>query len=207
MKFECKDLERALAVPELMSEAREHARDCPACRSRLWLWREISNVAPQLRKDWDSPDLWPRIRRSNRERNELKSCRQADVALGNRSGGGSGRRCRHDALVIAGRPGRQQPVRDFLTEQALEEVERSEAAYVKSIERLSQVISPRLREETSPLATSYREKLVVLDAAIKEMGATVDQNPYNAYLRTELAALYREKQKTLQELLQRAESN
>ena len=106
-----------------------------------------------------------------------------------------------------GQTGTAVTVRDFLTEQALEDVQRSEAAYVKSIERLSQVITPRLREEASPLATSYREKLVVLDAAIKEMGATVNQNPYNAYLRTELAALYREKQKTLQELLQRAEPN
>ena len=206
MKFECKDLERALAVPELMGEAREHARDCTACRSRLWLWREISNVAPQLRKDWESPDLWPRIREAiENEKNSKAAVRPmwhwaaAAAAVIVVAAG--------MALVIAGRPGRQQLVRDFLTEQALEDVQCSEAAYVKSIERLSQVITPRLREEASPLATSYREKLVVLDAAIKEMGATVNQNPYNAYLRTELAALYREKQKTLQELLQRAEPN
>ena len=45
MKFECKDLERCLEVPELMADAREHARDCPVCRRELWIWSEMSNVA------------------------------------------------------------------------------------------------------------------------------------------------------------------
>src|SRR5579871_5127870 len=62
MTFECKDLERALAVPELLPEVREHARTCDTCRRELWLWSEMSNVAPRLRQDWESPDLWPRIR-------------------------------------------------------------------------------------------------------------------------------------------------
>ena len=42
MKFECGDLERALAVPELMQEAREHLKNCPACRNELRLWNEIA---------------------------------------------------------------------------------------------------------------------------------------------------------------------
>ena len=62
MKFECKDLERCLEVPELMADAREHARNCAACRRELWLWSEMSNLAPGLREQWDSPELWPKIR-------------------------------------------------------------------------------------------------------------------------------------------------
>lgn len=62
MKFECGDLERALAVPELMQEAREHLRSCAACRSELRLWNEISDTARQLHEEWESPDLWDRIR-------------------------------------------------------------------------------------------------------------------------------------------------
>src|ERR1035438_7651101 len=62
MTFDCKDLERALAVPELLPDAREHAKVCDACRRELWLWSEISSVAPGLREEWESPDLWPKIR-------------------------------------------------------------------------------------------------------------------------------------------------
>ena len=64
MKVECKDFERALEVPELLPDAREHARDCPACRRELWVWGEISNLASGLREEWESPELWPQIQQS-----------------------------------------------------------------------------------------------------------------------------------------------
>ncbi len=64
MTFDCKDLERALAVPELLPDAREHAKVCDACRRELWLWGEMSAVAPGLREEWETPDLWPKIRES-----------------------------------------------------------------------------------------------------------------------------------------------
>src|SRR5690349_16352273 len=62
MKFECGDLDRALAVPELMNEAREHLKECAACRRELRLWNEISDSAKQLHEEWETPELWPRIR-------------------------------------------------------------------------------------------------------------------------------------------------
>ncbi len=64
MTFHCKDLERALAVPELLPDAREHAKTCDSCRRELWIWTEMSAVAPGLREDWDTPDLWPKIRQT-----------------------------------------------------------------------------------------------------------------------------------------------
>ena len=64
MTFDCKDLERALAVPELLPDAREHAKVCDACRRELWLWSEMSAVAPGLREEWETPDLWPKIRQT-----------------------------------------------------------------------------------------------------------------------------------------------
>lgn len=50
MRFECKDLDRALEFPELMKDAREHARNCPACTKDLWIWGEMSNRTAQLRR-------------------------------------------------------------------------------------------------------------------------------------------------------------
>ena len=38
-----------------------HLKSCPACAAQLHLWEEISNVAPMLREEWESPFLWQRI--------------------------------------------------------------------------------------------------------------------------------------------------
>ena len=61
MKFECGDLERALANPDLMPEAREHLKTCAVCRQEYRLWMDISSAAKELHEDWESKDLWPRI--------------------------------------------------------------------------------------------------------------------------------------------------
>ena len=62
MKFECGDLERALANPDLMPEAREHLKDCPSCRQEFRLWTDISSAARELHEDWETPGLWAQIR-------------------------------------------------------------------------------------------------------------------------------------------------
>jgi hypothetical protein len=64
-----------------------------------------------------------------------------------------------------------------------------------------------LEPSPTPLAAAYREKLLVLDSEIAELKAAAANNRYNAYLQTQLAGLYREKQKTLQEWLQNAKHN
>src|SRR5437899_10833476 len=62
MILQCSDLERALRTPELMPEMKAHAEQCEACGRQLYLWTEISRLAPQLHQEWESPFLWPRIR-------------------------------------------------------------------------------------------------------------------------------------------------
>jgi len=63
------------------------------------------------------------------------------------------------------------------------------------------------REWPSPLAAAYREKLKLLDSDIAELKSAASHNRYNAYLRTELASLYGEKTKTLQEWMNDAKRN
>jgi hypothetical protein len=96
---------------------------------------------------------------------------------------------------------------DLLTEQALREVEQSEAAYRASIDKLSRLAEPKLNTSGTPLAVASREKLLVLDSEISEVRSTMQSNRFNARLQTELAALYRQKQDTLKEILQRGQSN
>lgn len=204
MIFQCDDLDRALRSPELLPDARAHAERCPRCSEQLYLWNEISRMAPGLHEEWESPALWPAIQRELAATPTRKVVRRpaiwqwamaaaAAVALA-------------VVLLQPWRSSRPQSV-DFLTDETLREVERAEAAYAKSIERLSAVTAPSLEQSTSPLAAAYREKLVLLDSAIAEIKTNLETNRYNVYLQNQLASLYREKQKTLQEWTGNAKSN
>ena len=212
MKFECRDLDRVLSVPELLPDAREHAKECPACRRQLWLWSEMSAAAAGLREEWETPALWPKI--------------QATLAAEPRRRRSSWFDLRFDwrmvaavaaSLVIAAglltysvtrfRPPSKPESPDFLTEQALKDVEQSEAAYVKSINKLSALAPQKLEQAPGPLSAAYREKLRLLDESIAELRATIDDNRFNARLQTELANLYREKHDTLQEIMRLGQKN
>jgi hypothetical protein len=201
MIFQCSDLERALRSPELMPDARAHAERCEACRMQMYLWTEISRVAPQLHEEWESEQLWPRIR----ERLALEPERRpayrpwwvlavaATVMLA--------------AVLAVPRNSAPPASRELLTDAALQEVQRAEAAYDRSIAKLAAVAGPELERSPSPLAAAYREKLTMLDSAIAELKSTAAQNQHNAYLRTELASLYSEKKKTLQDWMKDAKRN
>jgi len=213
MIFQCGDLERALRTPELMPDARAHAERCDECRMQLSLWAEISRVAPALHQEWESPDLWPQIRAalasepqrfargSRRFHWMLAVAAMIVLAMG---------------LSIFSPPRHSAPrqeaatagsSRELLTDAALVEVQQAEAAYARSIANLAAVAQPQLERSSSPLAAAYREKLIMLDSAIAQVKSTAAQNPYNAHLRTELASLYGEKHKTLQDWMNDAKHN
>lgn len=199
MIFQCGDLDRALEFPELMPDARAHAETCERCREQLYLWSEISRLAPRLHAEWDSPDLWPRIRAdlaaASAKRRPVPIWRWALSAA---------------AVVLLAavvmRPWRaSNPA--LLTDEALQQVQQAESAYARSIDNLSRLAGPGLERSPSPLAAAYREELLLLDAEIVELKAAADQNRYNTNVQTELASLYRDKQKTLQEWLEYAKRN
>ena len=202
MIFQCTDLDRALAHPELMSDARAHAETCERCREELYLWSEISRLAPQLHQEWDSSDLWPGIRaalvsqaprRAHAPAWRWVLAAAAVVLLA--------------ALLALPSRVRRSPSREFLSDDTLQEVQQAEAAYVHSIQKLSALAGRTLEPSPTPLAAAYREKLLVLDSEIAELKAAAESNRYNVYLQTQLASLYREKQKTLQEWLDNAKHN
>ena len=188
---------------------------------------EISSAAPSLRKSWDSPRLWPRISGAL----ALETAKRQAPALAERVGFfedlfGSLAANWRPALagvvlfglataglfVFRGSGGRD-PYTDIgskkaplLTEQAAGEVDAAEAAYVASIEKLSQLAGPQLAGATSPILVNNREKLALLDSAISDLKANIEQNRFNTHLREELLAVYREKQRTLQDILQEVKS-
>jgi hypothetical protein len=206
MKFECGDLDRAMANADLLPEAREHFKTCAACRREYRLWNEISTTARELHEEWDTPALWPAIRETlNAERKPevfwwkqgktwaiaaaLAIALAVPLQLWRHS---------HATALIAQTP---SSTPDFLTEQALHEVETSEAAYRQSIEKLSKLAAPKLAAASSPAVANEKERLSLLDSAIAETRANVASNRFNIRLQTALADLYRQKQETLHELL------
>jgi hypothetical protein len=205
MILQCGDLDRALRTPELMPDMRAHAEECPACAAQLHLWEEISNVAPALREEWETPFLWQRIQ-SNIQANLASEVKPKRVPW---SWGLAAAAAVILLAVVMLRPWNAGglPERELLTEKALAEVQQAEGAYAKSIEKLAAVAARDLEQSSSPLAAAYREKLALIDSAIGELKAHVEQNRYNTNLRTELASLYQEKQKTLQEWLKNANRN
>ncbi len=180
------------------------------------MWNEISAGAKELHEDWDTPDLWASIRKTLEGEpkprsnpvwwKEWKTWAVAAMLL-------------IAATILLIRPwvpkmqarpeqklwNRRSSRRnsDFLTEQALKEVEKTEAAYRQSIEKLSRLAEPKLANPATEVAVNYREKLLMLDSAISETRSNLDHNRFNVRLQTDLADLYREKQHTLQELLTR----
>ena len=204
MILECGDLERALRTPELMPDMRAHAEQCAACSAELHLWSEISRIAPALHEEWESPFLWQRIqanlaaepvRRTVPWRNLLRWALAPAAVL---------------VLAVAMlQPWKSsKPAsRELMTESALAEVQQTEKAYARSIERLSAVAARDLQEANSPLAAAYREKLTLLDAGIADLKRAVENNRFNTYLQMELASLYRQKQRTLQEWLRNENRN
>jgi len=222
MKFECGDLERALAVPELMAEAREHLKTCAFCRSEYRLWNDISSAARELHEEWDSPALWPNIRRALEAERERTRQRNQSAFFGDWKTWALAATVVLGAVLLlrpwqapvpqpkGGPPARTAATasdKDFLTEQALVEVEQAEDAYRRSIDKLAALAGHQQRTTQSALAINDRAKLIDLDSAITDTRAGIEQNPYNAGLRNELAALYREKQETLEGELSRDQKN
>ena len=219
MKASCADLERALSggEPEVLSAFEAHAQSCKACAKELAGWRKVAEAAPSLRKSWDSPELWPAIHQRLAEESQTPAARRASrpwlrflpaaamAALFGIAAAG--------LLVFRNSGGRDplvshwQTTKDpILAESAADEVEEAEKSYVDSIEKLSRLAEPRLMAASSPLALNYRERLSVLDSAIADLRSSIEQNRYNTHLRRELLAVYREKQKTLQDLMKEVKS-
>ena len=221
MNVKCEQFEEILErqdAQELAALA-AHARECEACALQLRLEQEISAAAPALRKEWNSAGLWPRIERGIEAENK-----KSKLLSWPRGGSQAWRLAAAAAVLVivtasamwlalrpqgSATPDANLPAavvidenQRLLNEKAMVEVEKAEAAYKESIERLAALAEPKLKGADSALAASYREKLIVLDAAISEIRAQADGNRFNAHLQRELLEMYQAKQQTLKQLVQ-----
>jgi hypothetical protein len=215
MNVTCKDRDRIFedGTAAEWAALEGHAENCAGCAEELRSWRSLSLAAAELRDHTESPALWPRIHHSlteqaaaiqeGRERWRWRSpfanpsiswptaAAAAFVVVLMISAGW---------LLRTNKPAVQQG--SLLKSNALTEVEHAESAYVQAIDKLAADAKPQLDNPATPLMGNYREKLLVLDSAIDDLRAQTGQNPSNAHLRYELLAIYQEKQRTLEEILE-----
>jgi hypothetical protein len=215
MNVTCKDRDRIFeqGTTAEWTALESHAMTCASCAEELRSWKSLSLAAAELRDYAEGLALWPRIHQALAEQaatvqagrdrwswrallSSLSLSWQTAVAA---------------AIVVvlmlsAGlllRPNKlaiQQG--SLLKSKALTEVEHAESAYVQAIDKLAAEAKPQLDNPASPLMANYREKLLLLDSAIDDLRAQTGQNPSNAHLRYELLAVYQEKQRTLEEVLE-----
>jgi hypothetical protein len=209
MNVTCVDRERIFldGGAEEWAALEAHAAACAECGEELRVWKSMSTAAGELRQEWETPYLWPKIEQRLTEQMESKPSRvrawldslgmkgfhwqtaAALVLLVVVSGSAT--------WIILNRNRGNDP--KFV---AVSEVERAEAQYEKAIDKLDAQARPQLEPPATPLMANYREKLLLLDNAIAELRQEAGQNPANAHLRRQLLAMYQEKQETLQEVLE-----
>jgi hypothetical protein len=217
MHVNCKDRERIFedGTPTEWAALETHSANCPLCAEEIRAWKSLSVAAQELREYTESPALWARIERALIEEEARKTERAKSrnwlYFLPSLSIGWQSALAGAFLLILtvsAGwmilRPQRYPATSDpsLLKSQALLDVESAETAYVKAIDKLAAEAKPQLDTPATPLLANYREKLQVLDSAIADLRAQAGLNPSNAQLRSQLLAMYQEKQHTLQEVLE-----
>jgi anti-sigma factor RsiW len=216
MNVTCNDRDRILedGTPAEWAAMEAHAATCVTCAEELRAWKSLSTAAAELRDYADSPALWPRIHQALSEHADRREKRwswgAAWLGLGLSWQAAVVSAFALLLLVSGGwlyfgsinKPPVSAGSAPFLKTKALNEVEHAEDAYVKAINKLASEAKPRLEVPDSPLLANYREKILVLDSAIDDLRAQAGQNPSNAHLRYELLAMYQEKQRTLEEILE-----
>jgi hypothetical protein len=217
MNVTCNDRDRIFedGTPAEWAALEAHAAGCPACTEELRAWKALGVAAQELRDYSESPALWTRIERAlaveTTAKPQLAERRRwfsflPSIPLGWQT-------ALAGALVLvltisAGWIYLRRPVRDgesdksLLKSAALKDVETAQAAYVQAIDKLAAEAKPELENSSTPLLANYHEKLLVLDSAIADLREQAGMNPSNAQLRYQLLAMYQEKQRTLEEVLE-----
>jgi hypothetical protein len=216
MNINCNDRDRIFedGTPAEWTALEAHAASCAACAEEIRAWKSISIAAQEMRDYGEAPNLWPRIERALAEQatRDAKSAERWGWLFGWKNFSLGWQTVAAGAFVllltvsaswfILHKSTGNSPSPNLLKSKALTEVERTESAYVQAIDKLAVEAKPQLDNPATPLLSSYREKLLLIDSAIDDLRAQAGQNPSNAHLRYQLLAMYQEKQKTLEEVLE-----
>jgi hypothetical protein len=216
MTISCHDRERIFldGTAEEWAALENHSMDCAACAEEVRAWKNLSSAASELHQEWDSSALWPRIEQALAQQSAATKNSGWQRFFGSRNLGFLQWQTAAAALLLVALTAsaiwfmanlRTRPSPDnqaLLNDRAVNDVERAGAVYERAIDKLDAQARPQLQNSSAPLMANYREKLLVLDSAIADLKSQASINPANGHLRRELLAMYREKQDTLEQVLE-----
>ena len=211
MTFKCADLPLILENPDdpRWKWVKAHAEGCPECRNELEFWHELSDSAGALHREWETPELWPRIAAALEvEHSKPVPALKVSAAQAVRTW------WRTAAAVLLTAVGlialwhlmphfgtSELGSDSLLSEAALARAEASEAEYLESMARLEQAVQGELEIPDSAVAAGCRERLLTIDDAAAELREEIEHNRFNVGLRSALLSVYEAREKTLKELV------
>ena len=203
----CERHERALFEEDAaaLRDLASHAEACDACREKAALWKRVAETAPSLRKSWESPGLLARIEEAAKA--PPAPARRpfwlpVGIAAGIAAYGFATWLSLQHTVPYQPDIGLLEGTRErLLSDETMKDVETKEAAFVASIDALERRAKTALESPPTPLAANLKERLVLIDSAIAECRREIEKNEFNTNLRRELLAMYQEKKKTLQEIV------
>jgi hypothetical protein len=215
MNVTCDDRERIFldGTAEEWTALEAHAVACAACEEEIRGWKNLSVAASDLHQEWDSSALWPRIEEALKRQSPSNESWLHRIFGGWNLGLVQWQVAAAALLLVTltgsaiwfvthQRTGRIPQDEALFKDSTVNEVERTEAAYERAIDKLDAQARPQLENSSAPLMANYREKLQVLDSAIADLKSQAGINPGNGHLRRQLLAMYQEKQDTLEEILE-----
>jgi hypothetical protein len=216
MTISCNDRERIFldGTPEEWATLESHSMDCAACAEEVRAWKNLSCAASELHQEWDSPALWPRIEQALAQQSVAAKHTRWQRFFGSWNLASLQWQTAAAALLLVALTVssiwfmanlRTHTIPDnqaLLNDRTVRDVEHAEAAYERAIDKLDAQARPQLQNSSAPLLANYREKLLVLDGAIADLKSQASINPANGHVRRELLAMYREKQDTLEQVLE-----
>lgn len=218
MNVTCKDRERIFenGTPAEWAALEAHAAGCSGCAEEMRAWKSLSVAAKELQDYSASSELWTRIEHAliAEDAKKTQSAKRKGWLSFLPAFSAGWQTALAGALVLilavsvswmvlrAHRDEGGAEDKSLLKSAALKEVESTERAYEKAIDKLAAEAKPQLETPATPLMANYHEKLLVLDSAIDDLRAQAGLNPSNAQLRHQLLAMYQEKQETLEEVLE-----
>jgi hypothetical protein len=216
MNITCNDRERIFmdGTPEEWAALETHSAHCASCSREIQAWKNLSLAATELHQEWDSPSLWPRIEQALSQQSvQTQNSWWRRLVTSWNLGSLQWQTAAAALLLVtltaasiwlltARKPDHQLGNQALLNDSAVSDVERAEAAYERAIDKLDAKARPQLENSSAPLMANYREKLLILDSAIADLKSQAGINPANGHLRRELLAMYREKQDTLEQILE-----
>ena len=195
----CRKFEDYLNNRLHLTTFKKHMESCEKCRMAFETDSRILEQSKNLNENIKIPDLWPSIEKNIRSRKTVilrfkqstKFILSAAASL-----------LLITTIWVLSQYDKEPIPEKILSQKALEKVVQAEEKYLEAINELEDLAFNQLHHTKEPLAQLYRNKLILIDRQIENCKNALQNNPANSHIRKYLMAALKDKQRTLEEILE-----